>query len=172
MSRLSKRASWFGTLVMLGVLAAGGYALGFVLPELGGGSSEESAASMRALVGRPWLDHLPEGEMDRYKALLFDKKGYGVELEASAYRGDWEIFLFREKDQRIEVVYPHDKRRFVTRYSIEKTKHKTFDLVLTLPDLPSEPRTFYSWKHFRRDLPDAEPALRSLALDRWLAPQD
>jgi hypothetical protein len=156
------------------VLGAAGFAGAMLLvlsspeaPERPAVEPETQASSL--LTDRPWLDHLPKDEYDAYRAVIFQKKGAGAFLKATAYRGRWELCVYRDKDKRLELYFPHDKKHFATGYTISKTKHGTFDLELTLEEAPFGPKTYYSWKSFRHEDLGAQP-LSSLALERWLLP--
>ncbi len=131
--------------------------------------ADEATGAKRLLLRRPWLDHLPTDPYESYRALIFEPKGVGVKLRATAYKGQWEMFLFRANDKEVRFFFPHDKKRFATQYSISKIQRGTFDLELTLENMPKGPKTYYSWKKFRRG-EDQPPALRSMALERWLVP--
>jgi hypothetical protein len=120
------------------------------------------------LFERPWLDHLPKDERDPYEALIFDRQGVGVTLKATAYRGQWELFLFKAKDKRLQIVFPHDQRRVETGFSISPIRHKNFDLELRLEDPPLGPRSLYSWKKFRHG--EEPQPLRDWALEHFLLP--
>src|SRR5262245_15824388 len=64
-------------------------------PERGLAPVEDTADGKGLLYERPWLDHIPQNEHDPYQAVIFDKEGVGVTLRATAYRGQWELFLFK-----------------------------------------------------------------------------
>ena len=121
------------------------------------------------LFERPWLDHLPKDEHDKYQALLFDKENFGVTLQATAYRGQWELFLFKVKGKRMQILFPHDRRKAETGFAITDVQERNFDLALRIEDGPFGSKTYYSWKKFRRDDLGRQP-LRSMALERWLLP--
>jgi hypothetical protein len=130
------------------------------------------AAALEAkdlLYERPWLDHIPQNEHDPYQALVFDPQGVGAIIHATAYRGQWELFLFKARDKRLQILFPHDRRKAETGFSISSIKHKTFDLELRLEDPPLGPKSLFSWKKFRRGDLEQQP-LRSWALERWLVP--
>lgn len=130
-------------------------------------SSSRPSHGKNILLERPWLDHLPKDEHDRYQALVFNEEGYGVSLQATAYTGQWELFVFKAKDGKLQVLFPNDRRRAETKYKVAKVEHRTFDLQLTLEDTPFGPKTYYSWKkHKSKGL----QTLRSVALEHWLLP--
>lgn len=151
--------------LVLGVAAAA--ALGVMVLRVGGTSRAENHRGKGILYERPWLDHLPKDEHDSYQALIFNDEGFGVTLQATAYKGQWELFLFKAKDKKLQILFPHDKRRAETGYKISKIKHRTFDLELTLDNAPLGPKSYYSWKKHKHD---ASQPLRGLALERWLLP--
>jgi hypothetical protein len=163
-----RRRAW-----VLGAAAIGGALLLWAgtarSPERGLASDAAGMEAKNLLFERPWLDHLPKDEHDRYNALIFNHEGVGATVNASAYRGQWELFLFKVKDNKLQVLFPHDKRRAATSFKISPVRHKTFDLELRLEDPPVGPKSLYSWKKFRHGDLDAQP-LRDWVLERLLLP--
>lgn len=99
----------------------------------------------QALINRNWLDRWPASKDDRLHVYRFTPDmGGGVYQDRTLFRGTFELFRFRTKDERLVILFPDDGTTVDTRYRIERIDGpEPFDMRLTLGDSPRGPKVFY-----------------------------
>jgi hypothetical protein len=95
-------------------------------------------AAKNLLLNKPWLDEYPAKPEQRFMAYVFTDESVGVHDKAdSAYRHMVEIFLLKATADRINYLFPHDRRKADTAYKLERISgDRYFNLKVTIEQDP------------------------------------
>jgi len=113
----------------------------------------------RLLVDRNWIDVWPTSKDDRIHVYRFTPgMGGGIYQDRTVFKGEFELFLFKVREDDLEFYLPHEDEKVHTRYRIERVDGpEPFDLRLTLDRSPRGPRVYYGRRAEHASL-DAELA--------------
>src|SRR5579871_6313860 len=64
----------------------------------------------RQLIGRYWLDRLPDKPRDEIDLILFFGSGFGVYEHGSRYKASLEFFEFERAGDKVDVTFFQDKK--------------------------------------------------------------
>ena len=153
-SRLSlakPRTVWLGLAAVL--------ALAIGVSALGSRSSDQ-----KLLVGRIWIDHLPQRDTEHFEVFVAVEEGsVGVFQRASAYEGAFEVFKHEPRgDGKIQLLFPQSKKKYDVKYDAKACREKGFDFCLTLDGAPRGVSKYFSkngWEIDGRDSAELERAL-------------
>jgi hypothetical protein len=112
-------------------------------------SNQVSASDARSLlIDRNWLDKMPETDRDKLHVYRFvPNMGGGVFQDRTLYKGVFELFSFKVKDNAITFKLHETRTEVTSAYTIEKIDGpKPFDLKLTIPDDPRGPKVYYGMR--------------------------
>jgi hypothetical protein len=112
-------------------------------------STQVSASDARSLlIDRNWLDRMPETDRDRLHVYRFvPNMGGGVFQDRTLYKGTFELFSFKVKDNAITFKLHETRTEVTSAYTIETVDGpKPFDLKLTIPDDPRGPKVYYGMR--------------------------
>lgn len=150
MSRTTLFAALLACSAFTGAIALGG--CGSDAADSPEATALSAAEARKLLASTPWLDHLPANEGDPIDLLQLDRRGHGVYVRGSAYRGTYDTFSYEATDDELRVVFLDGGARTRTGYRIERMKRKGFDLRLTLNASPRGPSVYYGFDS-KRELP-------------------
>ncbi len=99
------------------------------------------------LLGRTWLEKMPKGERDSFSIYLFDSENVGVYITVkSFYDFEIEIFKLDVRNNKIRLVFPHNRQKAQTEFVVEDHRGRG-DINLRLT-LKSDPRSGGKAKHY------------------------
>ena len=139
--------------------------LGAILALVIGVSALGSRTSdQKLLVGRIWIDRLPQRDTDHYEAFVaVEESSVGVFQRASAYEGAFEIFKYEPRgDGKLQLLFPQSKKKYDVKYDAKTCREKDFDYCLALVGAPRGVPKYYSkkgWEIDGRDSAELERAL-------------
>lgn len=114
--------------------------------------SEESADATRdkadpsLLLDRVWIDKIPEAYTDYMHAFVaLADHPVGIFQKASSYRVEAELFQFKRKDSKIQLLFPQTNKKKQFTYKITHCDDlPPFDLCLDLSKNPwGGPKRYY-----------------------------
>ena len=110
------------------------------------GLSADDARSL--LIDRNWLDRMPETDRDRLHVYRFvPTMGGGVFQDRTLYKGEFELFVFKVRDNEIVFDLPETHETVTTEFRIEEVDGPPpFDLKLTIRDDPRGPGAYFGWR--------------------------
>ncbi|MCX5743380.1 MAG: hypothetical protein NT062_12880 [Proteobacteria bacterium] len=108
----------------------------------------DPAQARSLLVDRNWIDRMPATHDDRLHVYRFvPSMGGGVYQDRTLFKGTFELFSFKTKDDFIEFDLHQTKDKVSSRYRIETVDGpKPFDLKLTISDDPRGPHTYFGMR--------------------------
>ena len=112
-------------------------------------SNEVPADEARSLlIDRNWLDRMPETERDRLFVYRFvPSMGGGVFQDRTLYKGTFELFSFKVKNDQIQFLLHETKQDVTSDFKIEKVDGpEPFDLKLTIADDPRGPKVYFGMR--------------------------
>jgi hypothetical protein len=157
MSRTSLPAALL-TCAVLGGLGLSAAGCGSDAADASRGVELSAGEARKALTATPWLDHMPASEADPIDLLQLDRRGRGVYVRGSAYRGTYDTFRYEATNDELRVEFLDGGARTKTGYKIERMKRKGFDLRLTLTASPRGPAVYYGFEG-KSELPAAVQAV-------------
>ncbi len=116
------------------------------------------------LAERVWLDHAPRTPRDKFHLAIFADQGFAIAQHRTAWKGDFEVFRWKLKDDQLELVLPGSNKRATTGFRIERLAggHRDPDLRLILDENPVGPREYKGYSMERGGAVSVEAA------DAWL----
>ena len=110
------------------------------------GHAEPAAKDPRLVLGRVWLDRLPNGPRDDRELWVFLAGGIGIHEKGSWFRSTIEIFDFERQGGSLAITFLHDKSKARTKFTVASCDDKPpFKLCLMLDDPPRGPKKLYSF---------------------------
>lgn len=101
---------------------------------------------------RVWISHIPTApreKMDVFVAL--EEEEIGVFQKQSAYQGDFDLFSFRARGDKLDLVLLQDEKRASVGYQASRCNEKGFDYCLELSGSPRGPVRYVSRKGWEID---------------------
>jgi hypothetical protein len=112
-------------------------------------------ASTEHLIGRPWLERLPENPREQIDHLMFVERGHtGVFGKSSLYRMQFDFIRWKLEGDRLNVELLQDEKRKsyrVKTWACPKEAPRGLDLCLELAEDGGSKRRFFSKKNWDRD---------------------
>jgi hypothetical protein len=100
----------------------------------------------RLLIGRAWLDRMPEKSTDVYDFWVFLGGGIVFHEKGARFQGSYELFDMERRGSSVDLVQLHTKKKLTTRFTVKRCPEKRpFDLCLVLHDMPGGPLELYGW---------------------------
>lgn len=156
MNRTSSKKVW----ILLGAgLAA---AIGF-----NAFHSTESNAGL--LVGRVWVDQLPQRDTDHVEAfLVIEEPSMGAFQRASSYEGSFELFKYEPRgDGKLVMLFPQSKKKYDVKYDAKTCSVSGFDYCLSLDGAPRGAAKYVSKKGW--EIEGSSAAEIEARLEDWKA---
>ena len=119
------------------------------------------AEAARVLRNHVWLDKMPESQTERFHLALFLDRSIGVYQDRTVWKGDFEMFEFKLRDDRVELSLPGSRKVVKTKWRIERVRDGDFDYRLVFDDAPRGPKAYWGLDIGRQDV-DSWLALRGL----------
>jgi hypothetical protein len=125
------------------------------------------ATSPTVLIGRVWIDHLPERDTEHFEIFIaIDEGSLGVFEKASAYQGSFEVFKYEPRgDGKLQLLFPQTKKKVDITYDAKACSEKGFDYCLTLGGAPRGAPKYFSKKGWELDVKD--PAELQRVIEQW-----
>jgi hypothetical protein len=129
----------------------------------------DSSTGPTPLVGRIWIDRLPQKDTEHFEAFVaIDEGAMGVFQRASTYEGAYEVFKWEPRgDDKLQMLFPQTKKKYDVKYTAKTCSEGGYDYCLTLSGAPRGVSKYFSKKGWEIDGKNAAELER--ALDDWKA---
>lgn len=113
----------------------------------------DAAGGMQWLQNRPWWDKYPNDPRAKYHVYLFtNNRNIGAYVEVTAYRANYEFFLYKVVGNKLVYFFPENKQKGMTKIDVKEARQGSFDLALAFEADPrggEKPNKYFSWKKIK-----------------------
>lgn len=145
--------------VVIACLAAFGACLWTGASPLSTTADHGETTDLKWLQNRPWWDKYPNDPRAKYHVYLFTKnRNIGAYVEVTAYRANYEFFLYKVVGSKLVYFFPENKQKGMTKIDIAEAREGSFDLRLNFEADPrggERPKKYFSWKKIKGEGPEA-----------------
>ncbi len=106
----------------------------------------DASAKPRQLIGRLWLDRMPDKARDEVDLVIFFGSGFGVYEHGSRYKSSIVFFEFERQGDKVDINFFQDGKSHKTKFTVSACNDdKNFDLCLDFENSPRGPKRYHSW---------------------------